>query len=92
MLVVNKYDKRIAISPEKIAENLKQEVVSVIQENTPLAMRAANQGAPFVLSNKNEAISRSVIDLADRVRERLDALEKAEAQPAASPTKAAKEA
>ncbi len=77
--VINRYDKRIAISPEKVGENLKHEISSVVPLDEKTAVRAANQGLPFVLDGKNEPITKSVLDLAESVRNRLASLEAAEA-------------
>jgi len=78
LLVMNRYDKRIAISPEKVGENLKQEILNVVPLDEKTAGRAANQGLPFVLDGKNEPISKSVQDLAENIRSRLASLDAAE--------------
>ncbi|MDD5370790.1 MAG: response regulator [Anaerolineaceae bacterium] len=78
VVVMNRYDKRVAISPERVAENLKHEIASVIPLDETIAVRAANQGLPFVIDRRNEAISRAVFDLADLVRNRLVANESVE--------------
>jgi pilus assembly protein CpaE len=75
LVVMNRFDRKIAINPEKIGENLKQEIVSVIPLEEHIAVRAANQGIPFVLESKTEAISKSVFDLAENVRVRVGSLE-----------------
>jgi pilus assembly protein CpaE len=75
LVVMNRFDRKIAINPEKIGENLKQEIVNVIPLEERVAVRAANQGIPFVLESKTEAISKSVIDLAENVKTRVASLE-----------------
>jgi pilus assembly protein CpaE len=75
MAVMNRYDKRVAISPERVAENLKHEIASVIPLDEAVAVRAANQGLPFVIDKRNEPISRAVFELADLVRNRLVSIE-----------------
>ena len=52
--VMNKYDKRIAITPEKIGENLKQEVLAVIPLDERTVIPAVNRGVPFMLDNKSQ--------------------------------------
>jgi len=74
MHVLNRYDKMVAISPEKIGENLKQEISLVIPSDPRLALRAENQGNPFILSAKDEPIAKAVVELANQVRTRLDEL------------------
>src|SRR5215216_5512376 len=54
LFAMNRYDKRINITPERIAENLKQEVSSVIPLDEATVMKAVNRGVPFVLDSKNQ--------------------------------------
>ena len=67
LFIMNKWDKRIAITPEKIGESLKQKVVNSIpyDERTPLL--AVNRGIPFMVDNKTLPISRSIISLAELI-------------------------
>ncbi len=69
--VMNKYDKRIAISPEKIGENLKQEVLAVIPLDERTVIPAANRGVPFMLDNKTQPAARGIYTLAEALRARL---------------------
>ncbi len=75
LLVLNQYDKRIAIHPEKIAENLKHEIAAVIPADDPVANRAANQGIPLILANPNDPISRGISNLSDLLRKKLSVYE-----------------
>jgi len=68
MFIVNRYDKKVNITPERIAENLKQPVALVIPADEAIAVKAVNRGVPFVLDSKNQAIARGVFSLADAVR------------------------
>lgn len=68
MFIVNRYDKKVNITPERIAENLKQPVALVIPADEATAVKAVNRGVPFVLDSKNQAIARGVFSLADAVR------------------------
>lgn len=78
IFTMNRYDKRIAISPEKVSDNLKQEIVSVIPLDEETVVRAANQGVPFVLQNNTQPVAKSVIELADILKNRLVSLESAD--------------
>lgn len=69
--VMNKYDKRIAISPEKVAENLKQEVLAVIPLDERVVIPAVNRGIPFMLDNKTQPVARGVYTLAEAIRAKL---------------------
>jgi pilus assembly protein CpaE len=69
--VMNRYDKRIAITPERVGENLKQEVVAVIPLDERVVIPAVNRGVPFVLDNKTQPAARGVFTLAEALRAKL---------------------
>ena len=69
--VMNKYDKRIAITAEKVGENLKQEVLSVIPLDERVVIPAVNRGIPFMIDNKTQPVARGVYTLAEALRARL---------------------
>jgi pilus assembly protein CpaE len=78
LFTMNRYDKRINITPERVAENLKQEVSSVIPLDEATVVKAVNRGVPFVLESKNQPASRGIFSLAESVRARMAAQEAAE--------------
>ncbi|HSL43929.1 MAG TPA: response regulator [Anaerolineales bacterium] len=78
LFVMNRFDKRINITPDRVAENLKQEVVSVIPLDEGTATKAVNRGVPFVLDSKNQPAARGVFSLAESVRARVAAQESAD--------------
>ncbi len=69
--VMNKYDKRISITPEKIGDNLKQTVVSVIPLDERVVIPSVNRGVPFMVDNKTQPIARTIFGLAESVRAQL---------------------
>jgi len=75
LFVMNRYDKRINITPERVAENLKQEVALTIPLDEATVTKAVNRGIPFVLDNKSQPVSRGVFLLAESVRGRVAAQE-----------------
>jgi pilus assembly protein CpaE len=77
LFAMNRYDKRINITPERVAENLKQEVSSVIPLDEATVMKAVNRGVPFVLESKNQPASRGIFSLAESVRARIASQEAA---------------
>ncbi|MGE5377204.1 MAG: AAA family ATPase [Bacteroidota bacterium] len=79
LFAMNRYDKRINITPERVAENLKQEVSSVIPLDEATVMKAVNRGVPFVLESRNSAASRGILSLAESVRARIAMQESADA-------------
>jgi pilus assembly protein CpaE len=76
MFIMNRFDKRVKnITPERVADNLKQEVALVIPSDEITAVTAVNRGVPFVLDNKNQLVARGVFSLAEAVRARVAAEE-----------------
>jgi pilus assembly protein CpaE len=78
LFVMNRFDKRINITPDRVAENLKQEVVSIIPLDEQTATKAVNRGVPFVLDSKNQPAARGIFSLAESVRARVAAQESAD--------------
>lgn len=78
LFVMNRFDKRINITPDRVTENLKQEIVSVIPLDEGTATKAVNRGVPFVLDSKNQPAARGVFSLAESVRARVAAQESAD--------------
>jgi len=78
LFVMNRYDKRINITPDRVTENLKQEIVAVIPFDEQTATKAVNRGIPFVLDSKNQPAARGVFSLAESVRARVAAQEAAD--------------
>ncbi len=75
LFVMNRFDKRINITPERVTENLKQEVASVVPLDEQVVTKAVNRGVPFVLDNKNQPATRGIFSLAESVRARVAVLE-----------------
>lgn len=70
--VMNKYDKRISITPEKVGENLKQPVIGGIPLDERVVIPAVNRGVPFMIDNKAQPSSRAVFALAEAVRKQIE--------------------
>ncbi|NWF65550.1 MAG: response regulator [Chloroflexi bacterium] len=75
LFAMNRYDKRIAITPERVGENLKHEVSAVIPFDEKIPLAAVNRGIPFMLDNKSQPIGRGILALAESIRARVIALE-----------------
>ena len=75
LFVMNKFDKRIAITPERIGENLKQKISAVIPLDERVVIPAVNRGVPFMLDNKAQPVAKGIFTLAEAVRSQLAALE-----------------
>lgn len=77
LFVLNKYDKRITITPEAIGENLKHEISVVVPIDERVVVPSINRGTPFVLGDKKRPISKSIFTLAENIRQRLSEIEAA---------------
>ena len=75
VFTMNRYDRRIAITPERISENLKQEVAAAIPLDEKIVITAVNRGVPFMLDNKTQPAGRGIFSLAEAVRARVATLE-----------------
>jgi pilus assembly protein CpaE len=75
VFTMNRYDKRIAITPDRVSENLKHEVSVSIPLDEKVAITAVNRGVPFMLDNKSQPIGKGILSLAEAVRARLSVLE-----------------
>jgi pilus assembly protein CpaE len=75
LFVMNRYDKRIGITPEKIGDNFKQEIVAVLPAEDRVVIPSINRGVPFMLGDKSRPIARSFLSMTEVVRDRLTKLE-----------------
>jgi pilus assembly protein CpaE len=75
VFAMNRYDKRISITPERVSENLKHEVAATLPLDEKVVITAVNRGVPFMLDNKSQPIGRGIFSLAEAVRARLATLE-----------------
>lgn len=83
LFVMNRYDKRIAITPERVGENLKQEVAALLPMDERVVVTAVNRGVPFMVDNKAQPVGRAIFGLAESVRGRIAALEDQDLEKAA---------
>jgi len=79
VFTLNRFDKRIAIAPERISENIKQEIKAIIPLDERVVIPAVNRGIPFMLDNRTQPVARGVLALAEAVRAQLSVLESQEA-------------
>jgi len=72
IFVMNRYDKRIGITPEKVGESFKHEITAVLPLEDRVVIPSINRGMPFVLTDKSKPISRAVLSLAKEVRKKIN--------------------
>jgi pilus assembly protein CpaE len=74
LFVMNRYDKRIGITPEKISENFKHEISAVIPFEDRTILISVNKGVPLMLGDRSRPIAKSFLALTEAVRQRIDEL------------------
>jgi len=68
---MNRYDRRISISPERVGESLKQPVIVAIPFEDRAVSFSVNRGIPFMVDNKNIPAAKAISFLADHIREKI---------------------
>ena len=76
IFIMNRYDKRINITPEKVAENFKKNLDAIIPLDSRTVIPSVNRGIPFMLDSKSRAqpAGRAILSLADIVRDKVSQL------------------
>lgn len=74
LFVMNRFDKRIGILPEKVGENFKHEIAAVIPYEDRVVIPSVNQGIPFMLSDRSRPVAKSMLAVAEAVRQRISEL------------------
>ncbi len=76
VFAMNRYDKRIAITPDRVSDNLKHEISVTIPFDEKIVITSVNRGIPFMLdNNKLQPVGRGIFSLAESIRARLSVLE-----------------
>ena len=76
VFAMNRYDKRIAITPDRVSENLKHEISVTIPFDEKIVITSVNRGIPFMLdNNKLQPVGKGIFSLAEAIRARLSVLE-----------------
>lgn len=71
LFVMNRYDRKIAISPERVGESLKQPVLVAIPFEDRVIPNSVNRGVPFIAENKMLPASKSILQLAETIRQKI---------------------
>lgn len=71
LMVMNKYDKRISITAEKVAENLKMALPVSIVLDEKTVLTSVNRGVPFTQEPNQELVTQQVTKLAEVIIEKL---------------------
>jgi hypothetical protein len=68
---MNKLDKRISLSPERVGESLKQEIMAVIPLEEKIVVNSVNSGVPFMIDFKLQPIGKCISGLVDVIKEKI---------------------
>ena len=71
LFVVNRFDKQISISGDRIGESLRQPVEVIIPFEDRVVTSSINRGTPFIIENKTAPISRSIFAVIDKIKFKL---------------------
>ncbi len=71
LFVMNRYDKRVGITPEKVSENFKQQLSAVIPLEDRIVVPSVNRGLPFMLGDKSKPVAKAMLSLVESIRQRL---------------------
>jgi pilus assembly protein CpaE len=72
IFVMNRYDRRISISPERIGESLKQPIIGSIPYEERAISYSVNRGIPFMIDNKGIPAAKAISALAEYIREKVN--------------------
>jgi septum formation inhibitor-activating ATPase MinD len=73
---MSRFDKQLAITPEKVGHNLGHKVAAVLPEDREVVVPAVNRGIPFMMGEgKTKEIGKSILELVGKIREKLSKLE-----------------
>lgn len=72
VLVLNKEDGRSGINPRDIQASIKHPIAATLPKDERTAAQAINRGIPFVLSQKNVAVSQAMTQLAKNLIKALE--------------------
>jgi pilus assembly protein CpaE len=71
MFVMNRYDKRISITPERIGDSLRQPITITMPLDERLVASSIVRGIPFVQDNKTQVLSKTIFTMAEQIKEKL---------------------
>jgi pilus assembly protein CpaE len=70
LIVLNAYDKRINIDPNRVSKSLKHAVEAVIPLDERIVFNSILKGRPFVLEDKTSAVSKAILTLSDLIKQK----------------------
>jgi pilus assembly protein CpaE len=68
MFVMNRFDKRIGITPEKVSDSFKHQISTTLHFDDRVVLPSINRGVPFMLGDKSRPIARSFYQLIEHMQ------------------------
>ncbi|MBN2085661.1 MAG: response regulator [Anaerolineales bacterium] len=90
ILIMNRMDKRFGISAEKVADLLKQPIVSQIPLDDRVVPLSTNNGEPFILQDRTKPVARAILEMAQAIKTRLAEIAQAGQQEERKPAAVSK--
>ena len=78
MLMMNMFDKKRSVTPERVADIVKMELFGAIPLEERLVVPAMDRGEPFLINNQSHPVSKAVFVLAKKVKEQLEKIAETE--------------
>ncbi len=70
LFLMNRYDKRNNVSPDRVGETLRQPIEITIPADEKTVNFSITRGVPFILENKSLPVSKSIFELAGQIQSR----------------------
>ena len=73
LLVMNQYDRRMNIDPQKVSQNFQHPIAAIIPADSRVVLPSINRGIPFMLQRDlhSRPVAKAMLELAGVVRQRL---------------------
>jgi len=72
LFVMNRYNKQLNIAPKNVGESLRQPILQVIAEDDRIVSLSINKGVPFMVDNLGSTPGKSILALADSVKDLIN--------------------
>jgi hypothetical protein len=73
LVVLNQYQKQAEINPDIIGKSIRHDIDALVPRDLRVVIPSVNRCIPFMLKSdlKPQPVSRAMLDLAEKVRQRL---------------------
>jgi len=72
LFVMNRYNKQLNIAPKNVGESLRQPILQVLAEDDRIVSLSINKGVPFMVDNRGSTPGKSILALADSVKDLIN--------------------